>query len=47
MRGDDLKQSAMFSYLTLSQRIAADHPARQIRELVDRALVRMDAELEK
>jgi transposase len=47
MRGDDLKQSAMFSYLTLAQRIPADHPARQIRVLVDRALERMDGELEK
>lgn len=47
MRGDDQKQSAMFSYLTLAQRIPADHPARQIRVLVDRALERMDAELEK
>jgi transposase len=47
MRGDDQKQSAMFSYLTLAQRIPADHPARQIRVLVDRALVRMDAEFEK
>jgi len=47
MRGDDPKQAAMFSYLTLAQRIPADHPARQIRALVDRALERMDAELEK
>src|ERR1035441_8490885 len=47
MRGDDQRQSAMFSYLTLAQRIAADHPARQIRVLVDRSLERMDAELEK
>ena len=31
----------------MSQRIPADHPARQIRALVDRALERMDAELEK
>jgi transposase len=37
----------MFSYLTLAQRIPADHPARQIRVLVDRALQRMDGELEK
>ena len=37
----------MFSYLTLAQRIPSDHPARQIRALVDRALARMDAELEK
>jgi transposase len=34
----------MFSYLTLAQRIPADHPGRQIRVLVDRALERMDAE---
>jgi transposase len=47
MRGDDQKQAAMFSYLTLAQRIPADHPARQIRVLVDRALVRLDAEFEK
>jgi hypothetical protein len=33
MRGDDQKQAAMFSYLTLAQRIPADHPARQIRVL--------------
>ncbi len=47
MRGDDLDQTAMFSYLTLAQRIPMDHPARQIRALVDRALERMDGELEK
>jgi transposase len=47
MRGDDQRQTAMFSYLTLAQRIAANHPARQIRVLVDRALLRMDGELEK
>jgi transposase len=37
----------MYSYVTLTQRIPADHPARQIRTLVDRSLARMDAELEK
>jgi transposase len=37
----------MLSYLTLAQRIPADHPARQIRVLVDRGLERMDAELAK
>jgi transposase len=47
MRGDDQKQAAMFSYLTLAQRNPADHPAREIRVLVDRALLRMDAEFEK
>jgi transposase len=47
MRGDDQQQTAMFSYLTLAQRIPADHPVRQIRVLLDRALARMDAEFEK
>ena len=37
----------MFSYITLAQRIPMDHPARQIRALVDRALERMDTQLEK
>ncbi len=35
----------MFSYVTLEQRISSDHPARQIRSLVARALERMDTEL--
>jgi transposase len=47
MRGDEQKQTAMYSYVTLEQRIAADHPARQIRAMVDRALARMDAEFDE
>lgn len=47
MRGDDEQQSGMFSYVSMEQRIAADHPARAIRVMVDRALQRMDAELSK
>jgi transposase len=47
MRGEDQKQAAMYSYITLAQRIPTDHPARQIGVLVDRAFERMDAELEK
>ena len=35
----------MFSYVTLEQRVAADHPLRTVRILVDRALKRIDAEL--
>jgi transposase len=33
----------MFSYVTMEQRIPADHPIRAIREMVDEALRRMDA----
>ena len=47
MRGEDEKQAAMNSYVTLAQRIPADHPARQIGAMVDRVLARMDAELEQ
>jgi transposase len=47
MRGEEEKQRAMYSYVTMAQRIPADHPARSIRALVDRALERMDAELEQ
>jgi transposase len=46
MRGDEQKQAAMFSYVTLAQRIPADHPAREIRVLVDRALERMDGDFD-
>ena len=47
MRGEEQKQTAMYSYVTLAQRIPAEHPARAIRVLVDRALARMDAQLEQ
>lgn len=47
MRGDDKQQAAMFSYVTMEQRIPSDHPARQIRAMADRALTRMDGEFEK
>ena len=47
MRGADPQQNAMFSYLTLEQRIPADHPLRAIRALTDRALKRIDGELDK
>jgi transposase len=47
MRGEDEKQSAMFSYVTLERRVPQDHPLRAIRGMVDRALERMDADLDK
>jgi len=36
----------MFSYVRLEQRIPVEHPLREIRVLVDRALARMDAKFE-
>ena len=47
MRGEDEKQTEMYSYVRLEQRIAADHPARAIRAMVDEALERMDSELDE
>src|SRR5262245_54763390 len=35
MRGDDLQQPAMFSYVSPEQRVPADHPLRPIRQMVD------------
>ena len=47
MRGEEHKQAAMFSYITLEQRIPAEHPARQIRAMVDRALADLDADFDQ
>jgi transposase len=46
MRGEDEKQSAMFSYVTLEQRIPRDHPLRSIRWMTDRALERMSVQFD-
>jgi transposase len=47
MRGEEHKQAAMFSYITLEQRIPADHPARAIRALVDQALLKLDGDFDR
>jgi transposase len=38
MRGTDIQQSAMFSYLSPEDRVPADHPLREIRRMVNEAL---------
>jgi transposase len=38
MRGDDLQQGAVFSYISAEQRVPQDHPLRAIRVMVDEAL---------
>jgi len=45
MRGDDLEQMSVFSYVSAEQRIAADHPLRGIRRMVDEALRAMSLPL--
>jgi transposase len=38
MRGEDLNQSPLFSYLSPEERVPADHPLRMIRKMTDEAL---------
>lgn len=38
MRGDDQQQDGVFSYVSLEQRVPANHPLRTIRRMVDAAL---------
>jgi len=46
MRGDDIQQDAMFSYLSPEQRVPADHPLRPIRRMVDTVLKRLSPRFE-
>ena len=41
MRGSDEQMGAMFSYVSLEERIPADHPLRAIRRITDRALAQV------
>jgi transposase len=41
MRGDDLQQSALFSYVSPEQRVPQDHPLRKLLPMVNAALARM------
>jgi hypothetical protein len=38
MRGDDIHQDAMFSYLSPEARVPKDHPLRPLQQMVNRAL---------
>jgi transposase/ribosomal protein S6E (S10) len=46
MRGDDQQQSGMFSYVSIEERVPAEHPLRAIRKLVDEVLRDMAKEFE-
>ena len=41
MRGADEQSGSMFSYVSLEERVPADHPLRAIRPTTDRALARL------
>ena len=47
MRGIDLNQSAMFSYLSPEDRIPLDHPLRAVRHMTDRALTELSPRFDK
>src|SRR6266536_765291 len=46
MRGEDRKQTVMFSYRNIEDRISRDHALRRIRAMVDRALQELWAQFE-
>ena len=46
MRGDDRQQGAMFSYVSLEQRVPESHPLRSIRAMVDQALAELSEAFE-
>jgi transposase len=45
MRGADERSGSMFSYVSLEDRVPADHPLRAIRGITDRALERLSPRL--
>lgn len=44
MRSPDEQQLGMFSYVSVEQRVPADHAIRKLRVLVDTILAGLDAE---
>ena len=46
MRGDDQRQYGVFSYVSLEDRIPADHPLRPIRQVVDEIFRAMNKEFD-
>ena len=47
MRGADVDQSGMFSYVSLERRVPEKHPLRAIRVLLDEALRSMSRDFER
>jgi len=46
MRGDDVQQESMFSYLSPEARVPRDHPLRPIRDMVNQALAELSGEFQ-
>ncbi|HET9864486.1 MAG TPA: IS5 family transposase [Steroidobacteraceae bacterium] len=47
MRGDDIQQGGMFSYVSLEARVPNGHPLRSIKALLDEALAGMSRDFDK
>jgi len=46
MRGDERVQDGMFSYVSLEQRVPADHPLREVRKVTDTVLRSLSSEFD-
>jgi transposase len=46
MRGDDVQQQAMYSYLSPEARVPKDHPLRPIRKMVNQALAELSGKFQ-
>ena len=46
MRGDERFQDGMFSYVSLEQRVPADHPLREVRKVADAVLRSLTSEFD-
>jgi transposase len=47
MRGDDIPQDAVFSYISPEARVPQEHPLRPIRQMVDTILVELSPEFDR
>jgi transposase len=47
MRGEDRRQGEMFSYISLEQRVPANHPLRQLQPMVNEALAELSPRFEE
>lgn len=47
MRGDEVDEGPMFSYVSAAQRVPADHPLRPIRRMTDEALKALSPEFDR
>jgi len=47
MRGDDIQQGGMFSYVSLESRVPPTHPLRGMKALLDEALASMSRDFDR